>query len=319
MNIDLRLLIAIWILCAVSLAQPTPPQAQPKLEPSELRVTLLGTGAGPPVNLKRYGPSLLVQAGSELLLFDCGRGALIRMTEAGVPLRDVTRLFLTHLHSDHTVDIPDLLLTPWAGRTARAVPLEVWGPKGTIEMMDHLQKAFAYDIHIRRDVDERFSPEGIKVVGHDIEQGTVYEKKGVKVTAFVVDHGPVKPAFGYRIDYAGRSVALSGDTRPSENLVEFAKGVDVLIHEALDPEAFHKATVMLTPQQQKSIIDHHTTPEQAGEVFGRVKPKLAVFSHTFGNPEILEKASKTYSGRMEMGEDLTTIVIGDTVTVQHSR
>jgi ribonuclease Z len=280
-----------------------------------IKVTLLGTASGPVVRLNRYQTTTLVDAGGERFLFDCGRGVLLRMLEAGIPIESVSRLFLTHLHSDHVVDIPDLLLTPWAFRTPRKVPLEVWGPAGTEDMMDHLQKAFAFDIHIRRDVDEHFSPEGIKVISHDVIEGTVYEKNGVKITSFLVDHGPVKPAYGYRVDYAGHSVALSGDTRPSDNLVRFAKGVDVLIHEAMDPDSFRALRAGFNTQQTESIIAHHTTPEQAGEIFTKVKPKLAVYSHTEGIPILVTKARKTYSGPLEMGEDLMTITIGENVEV----
>jgi ribonuclease Z len=297
-------MLLVFGLAALAADQPT------------IKVTLLGTAAGPIVRVDRYQTTTVVEAGGEKLLFDCGRGVLLRMVEAGIPIDSVNKVFLTHLHSDHVVDLPDMLLTPWAGRTARKVPLEVWGPDGTVDMMDNLQKAFAYDIHIRRDVDEKFSPEGIKVISHDVKEGVVYEKNGVKVTAFFVDHGPVKPAFGYRVDYAGRSVALSGDTRPSDNLVKFSKGVDVLIHEAFDPEAFRKIRSGFNAAQTESIIAHHTTPEQAGEIFTKVSPKLTVLSHTSGSPELLAKVKKSYAGRLEMGDDLMVIEIGETVTVR---
>ena len=297
-------------LCLLLLFSTTIAFGQPAI-----KITLLGTAPGPPVRLKQYQTTTLVEANGEKLLFDCGRGVLLRLTEAGVPIESVDKLFITHLHSDHVIDIPDLLLTPWANRSPRKVPLQVWGPDGTVNMMNHLEQAFAFDIHIRRDVDEKFMPEGIKVSAHDIKQGVIYESNGVKVTAFLVDHGPVKPAFGYRVDFGGHSVALSGDTRPTDNLVQFSKGVDVLIHETLDPDRFKSAAFQQTKEQQAAIINHHTMPEQAGEIFARVKPKLAVFSHAEQAPTILDKARKTYSGPMELGEDLMVIEIGDTVVV----
>ena len=305
----MRVKIVALLLFSLSLAY-----AQ-SAKPPAIKVTLLGTAPGPPVRLKQYQTTTLVEANGEKLLFDCGRGVLLRLTEAGVPVESVTKLFITHLHSDHVVDIPDLMLSPWAHRSPRLLPLEVWGPDGTLNMMDALQKAYAFDIHIRRDVDEKFSGEGIKVDAHDIKQGVVYNKNGVKVTAFEVDHGPVRPAFGYRVDFDGHAVALSGDTRPSDNLVQFSKGVDVLIHETLDPDRFKYSKFQQTTAQQKAIIEHHSTPEQAGEIFSRVKPKLAVFSHAEGSPAIIEKTRKTYDGALELGEDLMVIEIGDTVVV----
>jgi ribonuclease Z len=282
-----------------------------------LKVVLLGTGGGPPMDLQRYGPSTLVEAGGEKLLFDCGREATLRMAQYGIRLGEVSKVFVTHLHSDHVIGIPDLFLTPWASEEARRVPFEVWGPPGTREMMDHMQKAFAFDIRIRRDVDEKYSKEGITVSSHDIKEGVVFEKNGVKVTAFLVDHRPVKPAFGYRVDYAGHSVALSGDTRFSENLIKFSQGVDVLIHEGEDAEADRANPGNRTHEQMENIIAHHTSLEQAGVVFSRVKPRLAVYSHVSGTSESLVAGTrKTYSGPLEGGEDLMTIEIGEKIEVR---
>jgi ribonuclease Z len=285
--------------------------------PSAFRVILVGTGGGPPVNVQRFGISTIVEAGSTRLLFDCGRASTLRMAQLGIPLNTVTKLFLTHLHSDHVIGIPDLWLTPWAA-SGRQVPFEVWGPDGTRAMMDFMQKAFAFDIHVRRDVDEQFPGEGIRVISHDIAQGVVFEEGGLKVTAFLVDHGPVAPAFGYRVDYRGHSVALSGDTTISENLIRFAEGVDVLVHEATDPEAFRAGAAARnqTSQQVERIIAHHTTPEQAGEVFSRVKPRLAVFSHAGNSETLIARTKKTYAGRVEPGEDMMTIEIGETIEVR---
>ena len=280
----------------------------------DLKVTLLGTGNPRPV-MSRFGPSILVEAGKEKLIFDCGRGATQRLYQLKIPFTEVTGLFLTHLHSDHTVGIPDLWLTGWA--MGRDTPLPVWGPEGTKAMMEHLQEAYAFDIHIRRDVDTKLPGAGAMVVAKDIEEGVVYERAGVKVTAFLVDHGEIKPAFGYRVDYGGHSVTMSGDTRPSENLIKYARGTDVLIHEVIDPEAFGETVTADSSEQRKKIIEHHTTPEQAGIVFNRVKPRLAVYSHIVPPdvPEVIPHTRKTYAGPLEVGEDLMSIEIGDKVKV----
>jgi ribonuclease Z len=173
---------AVWVGClsffcappahpgAIHAAQSAAVQRDavaPTASPDNLKVVLLGTAAGPLVNLEQFGASTLIEAGSERFLFDCGRGATLRLTQVGVPIGSISRLFLTHLHSDHVVQVSDLLLTGWAGG-GRKIPLEVWGPEGTRDMMDHLQQAFAFDIHMRRDVDESFPGDGIKVVSHDI-------------------------------------------------------------------------------------------------------------------------------------------------------
>jgi ribonuclease Z len=292
---------------------------------SNLKVILLGTAGGPTIDAQRLGISTLILAGPEKLLFDCGRGLTTGMARLAINPADVTKVFLTHLHSDHIVSLPELYLFPWASQ-GRAKPLLVWGPDGTRSMVKRLEDAFSFDIHIRRDVDERFSAEGIKVIASDIREGVVYDANGVKVTAFLVDHGPIKPAFGYRVDYRGRSVVMSGDTKPSDNLVKFSQGVDVLIHEVgrskQDPALIGPLNELLqnsrqTRGQAKTIADHHTDGTEAGRVFERVKPKLAVFSHFNAVPAaILPLVRQSYAGPVEFGEDLMTIDIGDSVNIQ---
>jgi ribonuclease Z len=290
-----------------------------------IRVILLGTAGGPTFDPQRLGISTLVEAGSERLLFDAGRSLTTGMARMAINPADVTKVFLTHLHSDHIISLPELYLFPWASQ-GRKVALEVWGPTGTRAMFRHLQDAFAFDIHIRRDVDEKFPAEGIRVLATDIREGAVYESNGVKVTAFLVDHSPVTPAFGYRIDYRGRSVAISGDTKPSDNLVKFTSGVDLLVHDVArskqDPALIGPPDELLpnsrqTRGQAKIIAEHHTDGTEAGKVFQRVKPKLAVFSH-FGapNPAILTLVRQNYAGPVEFGADLMTIEVGNTVKVR---
>ena len=159
-----------------------------------LRVVLLGTAGGPQARFDQFGISTLVEAGDDRLLFDCGRGATLRLAQLGVPMASVHRLFLTHLHSDHIVQVPDLLVAGWA--SGRARPLEVWGPAGTRDMMQAFLRAFQFDIRLRRDVDEKISGDGINVIDHEVAEGTVLERGGLRVTAFLVGHGPVAPVFG---------------------------------------------------------------------------------------------------------------------------
>ncbi len=281
----------------------------------DIRLTLLGTGVPTPV-IARFGPGILVEAGGENLLFDAGRGALLRLSQLQPPLREVRKVFLTHLHSDHIVGLPDLWLTGWLNGRPKE-PLRVWGPRGTREMMAHLEQAFQFDIRIRL-YDDQPPPEGIVVLAEDIIEGVVYEHNGIKVTAFEVDHFPIQPAFGYRIDYASRSVVISGDTRFSEHLISYAQGVDVIVHEVIVADMI-RALSPGNPDAMERVIAHHIPPEQAGEVFTRVQPRLAVFTHIIPvnatAEEIIPPTRKTYTGPLELGEDLMVINIGDEVTV----
>jgi ribonuclease Z len=287
----------------------------------DIRVTLLGTGTPTPI-VDRFGPSILVEAGSEKLVFDCGRGCPIRLQQKGVRLGDV-KLFLTHLHSDHINGVVDLWLTGWLGPPygQRKNPFVMIGPEGTRNMAAHLEEAFMPDIRIRM-ADEKLPRDGVRFDAKDITPGTVYEANGVKVTAFEVDHGDViKPAYGYRIDYKNRSVVLSGDTRFNQNVITFGTGADLLVHEV----AMAKPEVAQT-DAAKRILAHHTSPQEAGRVFLTAKPRLAVYSHISAaggagptapqTVDYLAATREVYGGPLEMGEDLMTINIGEKVTVE---
>jgi ribonuclease Z len=284
----------------------------------DIRVTLLGTGAPTPV-MERFGPSTLIEAGGEALLFDAGRGALQRLFQLQPQIKEVRSIFLTHLHSDHIVGLPDLWLTGWLNGRPKA-SLRVWGPRGTKEMMSHLDKAFQFDIRIRL-YDDQPPPQGVVVLTEEIAEGVVYENNGIRVTAFEVDHAPIEPAFGYRIDFAGRSVVISGDTRFSEHLISRAQGADVTVHEVIVADLM-RARSSNKPELIERVIAHHTTAEQAGEAFARIHPRLAVFTHiipvTATAKEIIPATRKTYTGPLEVGEDLMVIQIGDEVTVQRA-
>jgi ribonuclease Z len=282
----------------------------------EIKVTLLGTGTPVPA-MNRFGPSILVEAGGQKFLFDAGRGALQRLAQLKVRWQDIDGVFLTHLHSDHVVGFPDLWLTGWLTGPGRDRPLRVWGPRGTIKMMSHLEQAYDFDIRIRL-YDDRAAPDGVTLLAEDINEGVVFEKAGLKITAFEVDHAPVRPAFGYRVDYGGRSVVLSGDTRVSQNLIRNAQGVDLLVHEVASPESLQRAGTR--PERAKSVIGHHVTPEQAGEVFAKTKPRLAVYSHIVQpdatEQDLIPPTRKTYSGPVEVGEDLMVIQVGENIDVR---
>lgn len=279
------------------------------------RVTLVGTGTPAP-NPQRFGPATLVEVGNQKLLFDAGRGVPIRFSQLRIPMARIDALFITHYHSDHVSGIPDLWLTGWLSiGGGRKQPFRVIGPTGAKDLMASLERAYAADVRIRI-ADQKLPPAGASVITEEFaSDGVVYERDGVRVTAFEVDHGDeIKPAYGYRIDYKGRSVLISGDTRFSENLIRNGVGVDLLVHAIAGskPELLQNIVV-------RRILAHHTLPPEAATVFNKTKPKLAVYTHfvlqrteTVPPPtveEIIAETRKTYSGPLQAGEDLMSFDI----------
>lgn len=287
----------------------------------ELKVTFLGTGAPRP-SFERYGPSILVEAGDERLLVDPSWGLRERLMQVGSfeLLTGIDHVLITHLHFDHTIGFTDLWLTGWL--YGRRVPLSVRGPAGTVEMMDHFRKAYDWDVKFRFLVG--VPREGVAIEAQDVVPGIIYDKGGLKVTAFEVDHMPIDletrelldfpgQTLGYRFDYGGRSLVLSGDTRPSDTLVEHARGVDVLVHEAqyASPGASEEAKLA------NVSLSVHTEPNDAAAVFERTKPKMAVYSHIIppqATKEELEAATP-YDGALIVAHDLMMITIGETIEI----
>ena len=278
----------------------------------DLKVTLLGTGSPLPIT-DRFGAATLVEAGQEKLLFDVGRGATIRLTQVGVPIGSLNAVFLTHFHSDHTSGIPDLWLTGWIGRYYgnRQKPFRIIGPAGTVSLMQNLERAYADDVRIRL-ADEKNPADGIAISPSQYTtDGVVYESNGVKVTAFEVDHGDlIKPAYGYRVDYDGRSVIISGDTRYSKNLEAHAEGATLVIHEVAIANEDYYARVPIV----RYIMAHHIAADEAGALFARLQPKLAAYTHLvfLGAPgysvptvaDIERKTRQKYAGPLAFGTDL---------------
>lgn len=290
---------------------------------SLFRVTLLGTGVPIP-RPERFGPSTLIEAGEQTILIDAGRGATIRLFQLGIPMGRIDALLLTHFHSDHTVGIPDLWLTGWLGSyfAARRGPFHVIGPIGTRTLIRHLEAAYARDIEIRVE-DEKLDREHAAITVKEFPaDGPVYERGDLRVIAFTVDHGDaIKPAYGYRIEYQDRVAVVSGDTRYNEKVARYGTGVDLLVHEV----AMARPELLKDPHIRR-IVDHHTSPQEAGRVFARTRPKLAVFTHlvmlaseTIQPPsirELIAATRETYAGPLEVGEDLMSFDVGDDIIVR---
>ncbi len=318
MSTCIRSKFATTVLLLLMLSLPVAAQ--------DFKVTLLGTG-DPIPRIDRFGPATLVEVGGQELLFDVGRGATQRLVQMNIALSAIDAVFLTHFHHDHLVGLPDIWMTGWLpppfGR--RSVPFEVWGPTGTASLLKNLEEAFVLNTRIRIP-DELLSPAGIEMVAHEFDaDGVIYEKDGVKVTAFAVDHGDlIKPAYGYRIDYDDRAVVISGDTRFDRNLIAAAKGADLIVHEV----ALASDELLASSEQFRRIVAHHTTPEEAGIVFAEVAPKLAVYTHLVmlssrtipeaPLPSLITRTRTNYNGPLVIGEDLMSFIVDDTVSISRA-
>ena len=281
-----------------------------KASAAYLEVTLLGTGTPQP-NIERFGSATLVKANGHYFLFDSGRGTTIRLKQAGVPLSQINQVFLTHLHSDHVSGLSDLMLTTWIWQ--RQKPITITGPKGTNSLSYHIEQAYQADIAYRS-ANTRLDETKATLNSIEIkEEGIVYNDHGIQITAFLVNHYPVDPAYGYKIESGDQSIVISGDTSYSENLVVNAQGADLIIHEIADAR---QALLNRNPRLKK-VMAYHTTPEQAARVFRQTQPKAAVYNHVllFGISEqqVMNKTRALYDGKVEMGRDLMKIGVGEQI------
>jgi len=270
-----------------------------------LEVLLLGTGFPRP-DPQRAGPSTAVVIGDKWFVVDAGRGTTLRIAGTDLKYEKMRGVFLTHLHSDHTAGLPDLFETSWQfGR--KTVPLPLYGPPGTKRLSKAMLEFFAEDIHIRRDLVDKHPAAGATIDTHIVHEGVVYDDGEVKVTAFAVDHRPVRYAFGYRFDSGGHSIVVSGDTRPTDNLVKFAKGADVLVLEAYLPEHFDKVD---TPEVAARLKSYHTSAEEAGQLAARAGVRKLVLTHLIpadGGEIFRERAARAFMGEIVVGRDLVRI------------
>jgi ribonuclease Z len=306
-------LAAVALVTGLSLAGPRPVAASE----DALFVTLLGTGT--PLNEPdRFSFSNLIQAGGLNLLIDAGRGTSIRLGQLGIPLGEIDGVFLSHFHSDHIIGLGDVFATgyirvPTLG--GRVEPLNLYGPAGTQRLVDGLLLTFQSDIETRM-LDEGVPEAGTQIIAHELKDGVVFERDGVTVTMFTVNHGEkIDPSVGYRVDYKGHSVTFSSDTKYDTRLIDAARGTDLLVHET----AAAPAETMENPIV-RDILDHHTSPEEVGSVFAQVQPSLAVYSHVvrlFGPNgrvsmrEIIDRTRTTYAGSLIVAEDLMQFIISD--------
>ncbi len=278
------------------------------------RLILLGTGGGPTPKANRSAPAQVIMVGDRAYVIDCGDGVARQLVMAGISLSSLSHLFITHHHSDHNADYGNLLLLSWAANLSK--PVQAYGPPPLARMTQLFLDLNEVDIRTRI-ADEGRPPLADRIVPHEISTGgLVMQDQWVKVTAALVDHPPITPAFAYRFDCPDRSIVISGDTRASDRLIALARGADVLVHEALYLPALEQ--LIATEPNAKTLREHllasHTPAADVGRVATEAGVKTLVLSHLVpgGNSAIkdedwIEAVRPHFSGKIIIGRDLMEI------------
>ena len=275
---------------------------------AQTRLVLLGTGT-PNADPDHSGPALAIVVNGESYLVDAGPGIVRRAAAAqradhiaALAPPKLTRVFITHLHSDHTAGLPDLMLTPWV--LERTTPLEVYGPPRTKRMVDLLSEAYADDIRVRLTGGEPSNKTGYRAIAHDVQPGVVYRDSNVTVTAFTVPHGAWEAAYGYVFQTRDRKIVVSGDTGPSDAVVQACDGCDVLVHEVYSAEKLSTRP----PEWRAYHTRFHTSTTELADLATRARPKLLVLDHLlyWGDDDegMLRQVRSRYAGEVVAGHDL---------------
>lgn len=305
-----------WFLAAslASLSAPSTPSGVQHVDSRRTRLILLGTGGGPRPRKANSASAQVIIVNGSAYVVDCGDGVARQLVMANVPLASLKSIFITHHHSDHNADYGNLILLAWTAGLDQRV--DTWGPPPLKRMTRLFFEMNAYDIETRI-ADEGRRPLAPLVHAHELRSGgEVMQNENVKVTAALVHHPPVSPAFGYRFDTADRSIVISGDTTPTESLVKLASGADVLVHEALFEPGIDRmvARVPNASSLKHSILSHHTSAEDVGRMAREAGVKTLVLSHLVpaDDPDIdaqmwIDAAARYFDGEIIVGRDLLEI------------
>jgi ribonuclease Z len=273
-----------------------------------MRVTLLGTGC-PQVHAGRFGPASLVRAGGRSFLVDCGSGVSQRLVAAGSSGAELDAALLTHLHSDHVVDLYQLIVSSW--HQGRERPQRIFGPAGTAAFAEATMAVWQSEREQRIAWECRPSTAALKLDVVEFEEGTVWEADGLGIAAFAVDHRPVVPAFGFRFDMDGCRVAFSGDTTVCDNLVRWAEGADLLVHECFIHGEMLARRGMRAGQGLQNVAAYHTLSSAVGKVASRAGARMLLLNHfvpvDFDREALLREVAADFAGPIVIGEDLLTV------------
>jgi ribonuclease BN (tRNA processing enzyme) len=273
-----------------------------------MQVTLLGTGC-PQVHTRRYGPASLLRHGERHFLIDCGSGVTQRLVAAGTSGAALDALLLTHLHSDHLVDLYQLIISSW--HQGRDRPQRIFGPRGTRTFAAATMAAWQSERELRIQWECRPSTAALDLEITEFEEGVLWQADGLRISAFLVDHRPVEPAFGFLFETARCRIAFSGDTTVCDNLVQAAQGVDLLVHECFIHHEMAARRGMRSAQGLENVAAYHTLSGEVGKVAARAKAGMLLLNHfvpvDFDRAALLAEVRADFEGPIVIGEDLLTV------------
>jgi ribonuclease BN (tRNA processing enzyme) len=283
---------------------PAAPPAPAQPAAPDTRVILLGSGT-PIVDPDRMGPAVAIVTGEQVYLVDCGAGIVRRAVQAGLRTAQLTRVFVTHLHSDHTTGLPDLMFTPEV--VGRPAGLELFGPPGLERMVRLVREAWSEDLDIRLHGGEPLKSNSYTFHARDLKAGEIYKDDFIRVTAIEVPHGKWPHAFGYKFEAKDKVIVVSGDTTYSEKLLEAAKGCDILVHEVYAKQGLDR----MSAAWQAYHSTYHTSAADVGKVATLAKAKKVVLYHQLllgaTAEQLLTEVRSTYSGEVIYGKDLDVV------------
>ena len=275
-----------------------------------MELTLLGTGC-PKVDFKRFGPSNLIQTKKSKILVDCGSGVTQRLDQIKISSADIDALFLTHLHSDHVVDLYQLIISSW--HSYRIKPWKIYGPKGTKKFVSKIMDAWKEERDLRIKYESRSSTKAFNTIIREFKSHGKIKINDLNVEYFEVDHKPVRYAYGFNFLNKNKKLTISGDTRPCENLMRYAQKADVLLHEVFIDGEFKQTTKMRTKKTLHNVRSYHTPSSIVGKVALITKCKKLVLTHLvptkFNEYNLKRTVKKDFGKNPIIGKDLLKIRI----------
>ena len=275
-----------------------------------MKLTLLGTGC-PSVDYKRFGPANLIHTTKAKILIDCGSGVTQRLKQAKISSANIDALFFTHLHSDHVIDLYQLIISSW--HSYRTKPWKIYGPKGTSKYVNAIMNAWLKERQLRIKYEKRNSINAFKIQVYEFNKYGKIQIKDLTLEYFEVDHKPVIYAYGFNFHHNRKKITISGDTRPCDNLMKYAQKTNILLHEVFVDGELKPLKRIRSKQTLHNVKDYHTSSEDVGKIAKISQARKLVLTHfvppRFNEKKLINTVKKDFGKKPIIGKDLLTITL----------